>query len=123
MIIGIDILEIAFIEKMMDKYNSIFLDRYFSKYEIEEYRYSMSFQYLAGRFAAKEAIYKATNFDFIATEISILKDVFGQPQIYLGNSKRIVKNIISISHTSTLAIAFVHIKFWDIWRFKTYVRQ
>lgn len=58
--IGIDIIEIERIKQSVDKFGDLFLNKIFTKNELD---YCLSkfnkYQHLAARFAAKEAIYKA----------------------------------------------------------------
>ncbi len=58
--VGIDIIEIDRIKKSVDDYGEQFLQKVFTKRELD---YCMSksnkYQHLAARFAAKEAVYKA----------------------------------------------------------------
>ncbi|MDR1663078.1 MAG: holo-ACP synthase [Endomicrobium sp.] len=110
--IGIDIEEV----KRFDKYinDKAYLKRIFSKKEI---LYSLAkknaAQYLAARFAAKEAIWKALssskNKKLIITDISVRNDKDGKPRVYVKN-KKYSKINISLSHTKkyvvVVAIAF-----------------
>jgi len=64
--------------------------------------------YVAGRFAAKEAISKAlgTGFyeDLFFTDISILSDKLGKPEVFIKEERR--RDIqITISHSRENAIA------------------
>jgi holo-[acyl-carrier protein] synthase len=108
--IGIDIEEVErFVRYVKDKK---FLRRIFAK---EEISYSIprknAAQYLAARFAAKEAVWKAlsTINRFNITDISVRNTKDGKPQVYIKNKK--YKRIdISLSHTdkyvAAVAIAF-----------------
>lgn len=61
-------------------------------------------EFLAGRFAAKEAYIKATDSKIGLTEITILNDETGNP--YLNKpSHENEKVFLSISHESTYAVA------------------
>ena len=110
--IGTDLVDITRIKKLIDKYNTKFLDKIFS---IEEQKYCNSKAFpeihYAGRFAAKEAIIKAIKssrvneppIDF--NSIVILNKSDGAPYVKLDKiHKCSIK--ISISHTDTHAISF-----------------
>ena len=58
---GIDIIEVSRIEDSISKFGNSFLNRVFTEKEIEycESKKVQKFQSYAGRFAAKEAIFKA----------------------------------------------------------------
>ena len=115
--IGTDITEIARIEKAVEKYGSRFSDRIFTKHE-QEYCESYKkgkFEHYAARFAAKEAFSKAIGTGitdgFKFNEIGITNETSGKPviQLYGGLLERWgdCKIHISLSHTSTLAIAMI----------------
>ncbi|MDR2676482.1 MAG: holo-ACP synthase [Endomicrobium sp.] len=104
--IGIDIEEVKRFEKYVN--NKKYLKRVFVK---EEILYSLtkenSAQYLAARFAAKEAVWKALNIrnkNFSITDISIKNTKKGKPQVYIKNKK--CKRIdVSMSHTKKYVTA------------------
>lgn len=103
--IGIDIVEIPRIKKVIDKWGDSFLNRVFTKNELE---YSMQkffpYQHLAARFAAKEAVMKAFSDTQIAfKDIEIINDKFGKPTCKICNRKNRVH--ISIAHTNKYAVA------------------
>ncbi len=110
--LGIDEVEIERVIDMLERYGEKFKKRFFSD---EELHIVGNFpQKMAGRIAGKEAVYKAISPGQIGLrwrEIKILeKD--GKPVVFLsGKTREIsektgIKNLhISISHTSTLAIA------------------
>lgn len=116
--IGTDIIEIQRIKKVIER-NSNFLERNFSKEEIEYFR-SRCFKYetIAGNFAAKEAISKAIGSGFRGfglKDISILRDSLGKPfvevetavdDIIKENLMNQYKIHISISHSKENAIAY-----------------
>ncbi len=118
---GVDMVEIARIKTLYDKYGKKFLERIFSDTEIE---YSLSksnvksaMSSLAARFAAKEAFVKALgtgvikhiNLKYIYVEI----DDKGKPHIRLTRSipyfdENSITNVhLSLSHTNEHAIATV----------------
>lgn len=100
--IGIDIVSVERFKNKPFFKNKIFYTNIFSENEI---KYCKKFRnpyiHFAGRFAAKEAIKKATNRNFKFNEIEILNDFSGKPQIKnLGETI-----LISIAHEKTFAIA------------------
>ena len=113
--IGIDITEVDRIKRAVTKHKN-FLDRVYSKNEVRlSNKGSFRFEELAGRFAAKEAIFKAIKTGWRRgvkfTDITILNEPSGAPYALLsGTTKAIAdsmgvrKIFVSISHTETLAI-------------------
>lgn len=114
--IGIDITEVDRIKEAVSKHTH-FLKRVYSDKEVRlSNRGSFRFEELAGRFAAKEAIFKAIKTGWRRgvkfTDITILTEPSGAPYAVLAGTTKIiadslgVKSIfISISHTKNLAIA------------------
>ncbi len=104
--IGIDIVENS---RMQDK-SEEFIKRILSKSEVEVYNNKQNkVQYLASRFAAKEAIFKVfkcgdktLNYN----DISILNDENGAPYILMNSTKRDDLKI-SISHERNYSVAIV----------------
>ncbi len=113
--IGIDIVEIARIEKDIARWGENFLRRVYTELELGLYQKKTSS--LAARFAGKEAVIKAlgTQTKGIALrEIEILADPEGKPLIHLYGKAQIQANslglgslAISLSHSKEFAIAFV----------------
>jgi holo-[acyl-carrier protein] synthase len=115
---GIDIVETARINRLVEEHGDRFLDRVFTP---QEQAYAQSnpkrlYEHLAGRFAAKEAVLKVLGTGWrggIAwTDVEVVKEPSGQPRIVLtGECARIAReqNItrwhISISHIETHATA------------------
>ncbi|MCX7661267.1 MAG: holo-ACP synthase, partial [Candidatus Omnitrophica bacterium] len=57
---GIDIIEVRRIKNAIEKWGEEFLERIFTKEELKSAKDKPSlYQYFAGRFAAKEAVFKA----------------------------------------------------------------
>jgi holo-[acyl-carrier protein] synthase len=116
--IGVDIIEIQRIKEAVEK-NSAFIEKVFAENEID-YLKSRNFraEYVAGRFAAKEAIAKAlgTGFrEFSFEDIEIDRNTMGKPLVILkGKAKKIAKKLcngdykmhLSISHSKEAAIAY-----------------
>jgi holo-[acyl-carrier protein] synthase len=106
--IGIDITEVTRLRKAIEKWGDSFADRIFTPGELSSARSKINkYQHLAGRFAAKEAIYKATGDATIGfKDIEICNDKAGKPYCQFRNGKG--KNIsinVSISHVKTYAVA------------------
>ncbi len=110
---GIDIINVNCIYKMLRKHRWNFLNSYYSKNELIEMKkrkkFNRKLEYLAGRFAGKEAIYKATQINFDPREVSILNDCDGKPYIRF-DTHELPKHCISISHYKGMVVAFVVIE-------------
>ena len=130
--IGIDIVQVNRIEKNNENQN--FLNKIYTEEE-QDYLKKRNFnpQTAAGLFAAKEAVSKALGTGisgFNITDIEIINDEFGKPEIFLHNKaleisrdKGIDKINISISHEKDYAIAFaVAEKFFDILKWFIYYK-
>lgn len=114
--IGTDIVEIDRIEKASSREG--FLKKIFTTREIEHLKSrNLRPEFIAGRFAAKEAIVKALGTGFQGVrfqEIEIENDILGKPLVLLsGNAKKIASKEgdyifhLSISHGRDNAIAYV----------------
>lgn len=109
--IGLDVVEIERIEKIDQRSDKLRL-RILTERELEIYkRYSASrrIEFLAGRFAGKEAFAKAKGTGIGAScnfvDIEILPNEQGKPGLFFkGNA---VNGFISITHTKTIAAAQV----------------
>ena len=109
--IGLDLVELNRIEKMMLRTEK-FQQRILTSRELaifEPLSPSRKVEFLAGRFAAKEAYSKA-NGTGIGTgcelhQIEILKDDAGKPLLYFDGKR--VNGFVSITHTKTTAAAQV----------------
>ena len=114
---GIDLVDCPRIEEMINRHGERFIDRVFT---VAEQAYAEknknSVEKYAGRFAAKEAILKLMGTGWrgkIAwTDIEIINNNNGQPQVTLdGEVKSIADELgisqisISITHTANFAIA------------------
>lgn len=108
--IGIDLVELDRIKEIVER-NPKFIHRILTENEKKEYDTlsdSRKIEFLAGRFAAKEAFSKAVGTG-IGSELSFLqieitKDVFGKPMIH-SHIEAIAH--LSISHSRQFAVAQV----------------
>ena len=114
---GIDIIEVNRIKKSIEELGDSFLNRIYTKNEIEYCNKSgiMKYQHYAARFAAKEAIYKAVSellperFGMSWGNAQIINDKNGNPKIeFLNIEFNQIKSMdISISHCKEYAVATV----------------
>ena len=112
--IGVDMIEIARIERARTRHGDRFYKRFFTDQERESCQEQAS--RLAGRFAVKEAVGKALGTgigDVSWTDIEIVNDDRGKPELILHNQAEILAAelglhhwSISLSHTETHAIGF-----------------
>ena len=105
---GVDITEVRRIRQATEKWGDDFLKRIFTKAEIKNAKTKTSFyQHLAGRFAAKEAIFKALGDDQLSwQDIQIHNDQAGKPVcIFLNGKAKDILVHISISHVKNYAVA------------------
>ncbi|MCM8795326.1 MAG: holo-ACP synthase [Candidatus Omnitrophica bacterium] len=105
---GVDITQVRRLRQAIEKWGDDFLERIFTKEELKNARTHGSFyQHLAGRFAAKEAVFKALGDKNLGwRDVEILSDKEGRPCCKILNGRN--KNInvyISISHVKTYAVA------------------
>jgi holo-[acyl-carrier protein] synthase len=112
--IGIDIIEIARLEKAITRRGEAFLRRVYTQSELSLYRKKLPS--LAARFAAKEAVIKALGKPTPASlrEIEILSDPNGKPLLNLYGKAQsqaqglgLDKFAITLSHSREYAIALV----------------
>ena len=113
--IGIDIIEIARIEKAIYRWGENFLHRVYTDPELKLYHNKLLS--LAARFAGKEAVIKALGPQTQGIswrEIEILSDSGGKPSVRLygkaqeqADSLGLDKLAISLSHSKEYAIALV----------------
>lgn len=105
---GIDIIEVARVQKAIDRWGEDFLKHIFTAEEIS-YAQKKKFptQHYAARFAAKEAVYKAfgNNTSLGWKDMTILNDENGKPYCRLKDKTFKNKIAISISHTKNYAVA------------------
>ncbi|MBU4346589.1 MAG: holo-ACP synthase [Candidatus Omnitrophica bacterium] len=105
---GVDITEVRRLRQAVEKWGNVFLNRIFTAQELENAKTRGSlYQYLAGRFAAKEAVFKAMGDSELSwKEVEILNDKDGRPYcaILNGRAKKIDVHV-SISHVKSYAVA------------------
>jgi holo-[acyl-carrier protein] synthase len=105
---GVDITEVRRLRQAIEKWGEEFLNRVFTKGELENARTHVSlYQHLAGRFAAKEAVFKALGDKGLNwKDVQILNDKEGRPICKLLNGKNKDLDVhISISHIKNYALA------------------
>ena len=114
---GIDLIECDRIAKVMESHSQRFLDRVLTPAEQKlAKRYKHAIPFIAGRWAAKEAILKMIGTGWrgkIAwTDMEILPDELGRPHVTLsGETARIAAEkgmtrvLLSITHTERYAAA------------------
>ncbi|MBE0649444.1 MAG: holo-ACP synthase [Bacteroidales bacterium] len=117
--IGTDIIEISRIEQAISRSQS-FCEKIFTKVE-QEYcnaRNHARFESYAARYAAKEALFKALGtgyrYGFAFSEVEVLNDELGKPEIQAHGKvlKYLQENNIthihlSLSHAKDNAVAYV----------------
>ncbi|MFD0868620.1 4'-phosphopantetheinyl transferase [Chlamydia abortus] len=121
--VGTDIIEIARVRKLMEEPSGPrFVERVLTPDErkLAEQRQARLHEYVAGRFAAKEAVAKALGCGIGRQvgfqDIGVLPDSNGQPQCRLSEASLTrlgLANIqihLSISHSETMATAFAVIE-------------
>ena len=114
---GTDIIEIGRIKDSIEDMGERFLERVFTKKEIEycESRRNQKYQHYAGRFAGKEAVFKAISqkikdkYEIGWKNIEIINDENGRPSVHLVDIE--IQGMdeidISISHCKQYATANV----------------
>ena len=116
---GTDIIEIERIKKSIERNGENFLNLIYTEAEIAycESKKNAKYSHYAGRFAAKEAIYKAVStllperFGISWKDAQIINDKNGNPKVeFLKIEFEQIKSIdISISHCKEYAVATVTI--------------
>lgn len=118
---GTDIIEIERIKKSIEKLGEKFLNKIYTKQEIEycESKKVQKYQSYAGRFAVKEAVFKAISFKLKDKyqidwkDIETINNEQGKPELKItGIDMGDVESVdVSISHCKTYAIANVTVIF------------
>lgn len=106
---GVDITEVRRLQKAVEKWGDAFLKRIFTDKELDNAKNRAGlYQHLAGRFAAKEAVFKALgDSELNWKDVQILNDKEGKPLCeILNRSGKEIEVHISISHVKTYATAF-----------------
>ena len=114
---GTDIIEIDRIKKSIERSGKTFLKLIYTPNEIKycEGTRNAKYYHYAGRFAAKEAIYKAVSgllehrYDISWQNAEIINDEWGNPKIkFIDVDIKGIESIdISISHCKSYAVATV----------------
>ena len=114
---GTDIIEIERIKDSIENTNNKFLDRVYTKNEIEycESKKAQKYQHYAARFAAKEAVFKALSeriedkYSICWKDIEIINNSQGKPYVNLVSNydKEIEQIDLSMSHCKKYAVANV----------------
>ena len=104
---GIDIIEIDRIQKAVERWGEDFLKHVFTSVEIENAKkFKFPYRYYAGRFAVKEAIFKAVgNPDLSWHDATIINDRNGKPVCHFNKIDFKHHLLISISHSRDYAVA------------------
>lgn len=118
---GTDIIEIERIKENIENIGEKFLKRVFTDKEIEycESKKAQKYQHYAGRFAAKEAAFKAISkilkdkYSVCWKDFEVINDEQGRPYLTLYNVDTIkIESIdVSISHCKLYATANVTVLF------------
>lgn len=116
--VGTDIIEVSRIEKIIKEKGAKFLNRIYTKNEIDycESKGINKYQHYAGRFAAKEAVFKVLNVETVLESpltfknIEILNTNDGAPYVNILDDIIIdcfdIRNVdVSISHIKKYATA------------------
>lgn len=105
---GVDITEVRRLRQAVEKWGDDFLNRIFTAEELKNAKERGSlYQHLSGRFAAKEAVFKALgDKELNWKDVQVLNDKEGKPHcsILNGRGKKLDVHI-SISHVKTYAVA------------------
>ena len=115
---GTDIIEINRIKESIENLGEIFKNKIYTEKEIEycESKKNAKFQHYAGRFAAKEAIFKAISellddkFEISWKDAEVINNKNGKPIITFKSEKlqeKIESIDVSISHCKEYAVSSV----------------
>ncbi|NBC10632.1 MAG: holo-[acyl-carrier-protein] synthase [Planctomycetes bacterium] len=115
---GIDLVEVARVQAMLDDHGERFLTRCYTEGERAYCAANPSrmAEHLAGRFAAKEAVLKVLGTGWSGgiawTDVEVVREASGKPGVRLAGEAAAVAAglgittiLLSISHTSTHAMA------------------
>lgn len=116
--IGVDIVNMVRMKRVVERWGRRFVEKIFTEEE-KEYAFSKRYPYihLSGRFAIKEAFFKALGggiTPWVWKEIEIVNEISGAPKIrFYGNLKKLIiergitSTHISISHDHSYSIGQV----------------
>ncbi len=105
---GVDITEVKRLRDAVEKWGKGFLERVFTPLELKNARRRVSmYQHLAGRFAAKEAVFKAMGDKNLKwQDVEITNDEDGKPHCRILNHRsKDIEVKVSISHVKNYAVA------------------
>ncbi len=105
---GVDITEVRRLRQAVEKWGDSFLRRVFTQEELNNAKTRGSlYQHLAGRFAAKEAVFKALGDAALNwKDVQILNDKSGRPVCkFLHGRGKNAEVHLSISHVKNYAVA------------------
>ena len=117
--IGIDVVEIKRMQRAIDAWGSVFLDKIFTPQELSYARSRKNTtHHIAARFAVKEAVAKALatgwSGGFRWKDIEVQNDSSGKPSVLLyGHVKGLLKDsnvLVSISHSESVVVAMAIIE-------------
>ncbi len=112
--IGIDIVEVRRLKDLIQRWGERARKRMFTPAELRSahLRSNREFMYLAGRFAAKEAVIKSLGRYTSWREVEISRQADGKPRVILrGKMKDAARQndvkevLVTLSHTRTYAVA------------------
>lgn len=110
---GVDIVHVTRIRKLMDEHGERFLKKILSGEEIGLIPEAGPDLFVAGRFAAKEALVKSSGVKFSMSMVSVLNNSSGKPY-FSGDAITEISGggtiHLSISHDTDYAVAFVVIE-------------
>ena len=104
---GIDIVEIPRIRRAVEKWGDSFLERILNPEEIQyAQKHAIPYPHYAGRFAAKEAVYKALGDKSVTWKhLTIINDRDGRPECRFSKETFKGRIHLSISHSKYYAVA------------------
>jgi len=113
--VGVDLIEIERVDQLLEKYGEKFLKRIYTGVEIEYCSKKKNKGSFAARFAAKEAVFKATGLGLGKSmtwkDVEVVNDERGKPEVRLyGKTAEILADKmiqLSLSHSKDAAIAMV----------------
>ena len=108
--IGLDLLDMARVERLFDKYGDRFVDHVLTAEENQQYQGARrKIHYLATRFSGKEAISKALGTGLRAPvtlhSISIISNEIGKPDLFFDLK---LKQYLNENHVGSVFVSFSH---------------